>query len=75
MLKINRIVEINYKVSQSALQSILKNSDMLKKHTGLNNFAELLNHILEEFEEEVMIGTFHDIDDYVEYYIERCREI
>lgn len=75
MLKITSIVEVNRKISQESLRSILKHSDELKEYTDKNTLQDMILYILDDFEEEVNIGTFHDINDYIEYFIERVREI
>lgn len=77
MLKVKSIEvekEVNEKFSQKSLMMLLENRDVIVNETGITSFVTLLNHIIEEFEQEVLIGTFDDINDYVEYYIERCRE-
>ena len=74
MLKITSITEVNRKISQESLRSILKHSDELKEYTNKNTLQDMIIYILDEFEEEVNIGTFHDINDYIEYFIERVRE-
>ena len=74
MLKITSIVEVNRKISQEGLRSILKHSDELKEYTGKNTLQDMILYILDDFEEEVRIGTFHDINDYIEYFIEMVRE-
>lgn len=78
MLKITNITEVreaNRKISQESLRNILKHSDELKEYTGKNTLQDMIIYILDDFEEEVRIGTFHDINDYIEYFIERVREI
>lgn len=78
MLKITNITEVrevNRKISQESLQEILKHSDELKEATGENTLQGVILYILDDFEEEVNIGTFHDINSYIEYFIERIREI
>lgn len=75
MLKITSIVEVNRKISQESLRSILKHSDELKEYTNKNTLQDMIIYIIDDFEEEVNIGTFHDINDYIEYFIERVREI
>lgn len=75
MLKITSIVEVNRKISQESLRSILKHSDELKEYTDKNTLQDMILYILDDFEEEVNIGTFHDINDYIEYFIEMVREI
>ena len=75
MLKITNIVEVNRKISQESLRSILKHSDELKEYTGKDTLQDMIIYIIDDFEEEVNIGTFHDINDYIEYFIERVREI
>ena len=75
MLKITNITEVNYKISQEDLQEILRHSDELISYTGKNTLQDMIMYILDDFEEEVRIGTFHDINDYIEYFIERVREI
>lgn len=74
MLKITSIVEVNRKISQESLRSILKHSDELKEYTNKNTLQDMIIYILDDFEEEVNIGTFHDINDYIEYFIEMVRE-
>lgn len=74
MLKITNIVEVNRKISQESLRNILKHSDELKEYTGKNTLQGMILYIIDDFEEEVRIGTFHDINDYIEYFIERVRE-
>lgn len=74
MLKITSITEVNRKISQESLRSILKHSDELKEYTNKNTLQDMIIYILDDFEEEVNIGTFHDINDYIEYFIERVRE-
>ena len=74
MLKITSIVEVNRKISQESLRSILKHSDELKEYTGKDTLQDMIIYIIDDFEEEVNIGTFHDINDYIEYFIERVRE-
>lgn len=74
MLKITNIVEVNRKISQESLRNILKHSDELKEYTDKNTLQDMILYILDDFEEEVRIGTFHDINDYIEYFIERVRE-
>lgn len=75
MLKINNIVEVNYSIEKETLQHLLENAKVVENYTRKRTLVDLLSHLIEEFEEEVEIGTFHDINDYIEYYIERCREI
>ena len=74
MLKITNITEVNRKISQESLRSILKHSDELKEYTDKNTLQDMILYILDDFEEEVRIGTFHDINDYIEYFIEMVRE-
>lgn len=74
MLKITNIVEVNRKISQESLRNILKHSDELKEYTDKNTLQDMILYILDDFEEEVRIGTFHDINDYIEYFIEMVRE-
>lgn len=77
MLKVTSIEierEVNEKFSQKSLMMLLENRDVVVNATGITSLIDLLNHIIKEFEQEVLIGTFDDIDDYVEYYIEMCRE-
>ena len=74
MLKITSIVEVNRKISQESLRSILKHSDELKAYTNKDTLQDMIIYILDDFEEEVNIGTFHDINDYIEYFIEMVRE-
>lgn len=74
MLKITSIAEVNRKISQESLRSILKHSDELKEYTDKNTLQDMILYILDDFEEEVRIGTFHDINNYIEYFIEMIRE-
>ena len=74
MSKITNITEVNRKISQESLRSILKHSDELKEYTDKNTLQDMILYILDDFEEEVRIGTFHDINDYIEYFIEMVRE-
>lgn len=74
MLKITSIVEVNRKISQESLKEILKHSDELKEYTNKNTLQDMIIYIIDDFEEEVNIGTFHDINNYIEYFIERVRE-
>lgn len=77
MLKITNITEereVNRKISQESLRSILKHSDELKEYTDKNTLQDMIIYIIDDFEEEVRIGTFHDINDYIEYFIEMIRE-
>lgn len=74
MLKITNITEVNRKISQESLRNILKHSDELKEYTNKNTLQDMIIYIIDDFEEEVRIGTFHDINDYIEYFIERVRE-
>lgn len=66
MLKITSIVEVNRKISQESLKEILKHSDELKEYTGKDTLQDMIIYIIDDFEEEVNIGTFHDINDYIE---------
>lgn len=75
MLKINNIQEVNYNVSNKTFQKLINNKDVRNYSEYSKSVVTLMNHIREEFEEEVKIGTFNDINDYIEYFIERCREI
>lgn len=77
MLKITNITEVrevNRKISQESLRNILKHSDELKEYTGKNTLQDMILYILDDFEEEVRIDTFNDINDYIEYFIEMIRE-
>lgn len=77
MLKITNITEVkeaNRKISQESLRNILKHSDELKAYTNKNTLQGMIMYIINDFEEEVEIDTFHDINDYIEYFIEMIRE-
>ena len=77
MLKITNITEVkeaNRKISQESLRNILKHSDELKAYTNRNTLQGMIMYIINDFEEEVEIDTFHDINDYIEYFIEMIRE-
>lgn len=77
MLKITNITEVrevNRKISQESLKEILKHSDELKEYTGKNTLQDMILYIIDDFEEEVKIDVFNDINDYIEYFIERVRE-
>ena len=77
MLKITNITEVkevNRKISQESLRNILKHSDELKAYTNKNTLQDEIIYILDDFEEEVKIDVFHDINDYIEYFIEMIRE-
>ena len=65
--------KINYGVSNESFKKLI-NDENVRNNSGYKTIVTLLNHIKEEFEEEVKIGTFYDINDYIEYFIERCRE-
>lgn len=66
--------KINREISQESFKNLI-NSEDVRRYSGYSkSIVTLLRHIREEFEEEVRIGTFHDINDYIEYFIERCRE-
>ena len=75
MLQITNIREVNYKISQDGLKQILKNANILRDYTYKEKLSDVISYILDDFEEEVRIGTFNDINDYIEYFIERVREI
>lgn len=75
MLQITSIREVNYNVSNKTFQKLINSKDVRNYSEYSKSVITLMNHIREEFEEEVEIGTFHDINDYIEYFIERCREI
>lgn len=78
MLKITNITEVrevNRKISQESLKEILKHSDELKEYTGKNTLQDMIMYIIDDFEEEVKIDVFNDINDYIEYFIESVREI
>lgn len=77
MLKITNITEVkevNRKITQESLQKILKNSKMLENYLGMKKLTDIIEYIIDDFEEEVKIDTFHDINDYIEYFIEMIRE-
>ena len=77
MLKITNIKEVkeaNRKITQESLQKILKNSKMLENYLGMKKLTDIIEYIIDDFEEEVEIDTFHDINDYIEYFIEMIRE-
>ena len=75
MLQITNITEVNYKISQDGLKQILKNADAVRDYTCKEKLVDVVSYIIDEFEEEVKIGTFHDINNYIEYFLERIREI
>ena len=78
MLKITNITEareVNYNVSNKTFQKLINDKNVRNYSEYSKSVVTLMNHIREEFEEEVKIGTFNDINDYIEYFIERCREI
>lgn len=77
MLQITSIEvqNVNYKISQEGLRQILKHSSELRDYTCKERLVDVISYIIDDFDEEVKIGTFHDINDYIEYFIERCREI
>lgn len=77
MLKITNITEVkeaNRKITQESLQKILKNSKMLENYLGMKKLTDIIEYIIDDFEEEVKIDTFNDINDYIEYFIEMTRE-
>ena len=75
MLQITRIEEVNRKLSQKSLKLILKNANSIKDYTTMETLQDAIIYIIDRFEEEVNIDTFHDINDYVEYFIENLRDI
>ena len=75
MLQITRIEEVNRKISQESLKLILKNANSIKDYTTMETLQDAIIYIIDRFEEEVNIDTFHDINDYVEYFIENLRDI
>lgn len=75
MLQITRIEEVNRKISQKSLKLILKNANSIKDYTTKETLQDAIIYIIDRFEEEVNIDTFHDINDYVEYFIENLRDI
>lgn len=75
MLQITRIEEVNRKLSQESLRLILKNANSIKDYTTMETLQDAIIYIIDRFEEEVNIDTFHDINDYVEYFIENLRDI
>lgn len=75
MLQITRIEEVNRKLSQESLKLILKNANSIKDYTTMETLQDAIIYIIDRFEEEVNIDTFHDINDYVEYFIENLRDI
>ena len=77
MLKITNITEVkeaNRKITQESLQKILKNSKMLENYLGMKKLTDIIEYIIDDFEEEVKIDKFNDINDYIEYFIEMTRE-
>lgn len=77
MLKITNITEVkeaNRKITQESLQKILKNSKMLENYLGMKKLTDIIEYIINDFEEEVEIDVFNDINDYIEYFIEMIRE-
>ena len=75
MLQITRIEEVNRKLSQESLKLILKNANSIRDYTTKETLQDAIIYIIDRFEEEVNIDTFHDINDYVEYFIENLRDI
>lgn len=75
MLQITSIREVNYNVSNEMFKKLINDKNVRNYSEYSKSVVTLMNHIREEFEEEVEIGTFNDINDYIEYFIERCREI
>ena len=77
MLKITKIEvqNVNYEISQEGLKTLMKNKDNLQDYRCTTSLVDIVSHIISEFEEEVKIGTFNDINDYIEYYCERICEI
>lgn len=72
MLQITNIQEVNYDISNESFKNLINCKEVRENYKSA---LILVKHVREEFEEEVRIGTFHDINDYIEYFIERCREI
>ncbi len=77
MLKvtITDVKEVNNVIGLEKIKLLQKHSKELKDYLVVDDLIDIVNHIKEEFKEEVRIGTFFDINDYVEYFVERIREV
>ena len=77
MLKviITDVKDVNKLISFEKITLLQKHCKELKDYLVVDDLRDVINHIREEFEEEVKIGTFFDINDYIEYFLERIREV
>lgn len=77
MLQITSIREVNYKISQESINLLLEdeNRQNLMDYINTASLVKVIKYIIDDFEEEVKIGTIIDINDYIEYFLERIREI
>ena len=69
---------VNYQVSIESIKLLRENNEFLKMEGfPVNNIYLLLRKIKEEFIEELKIGCNfnNDINDYIEYIIERCESL
>lgn len=71
MLQITNIQKVNYNITQESFKNLINSKEVREEYKST---ITLIKHIREEFDEEVNIGTFHDINDYIEYFIEMYRE-
>ena len=67
--------EVNKSINDEKFKLLLKNLKNLKDYTQANTLQGVIKYIVKDFEEEVKINTFFDINDYIEYFLERIREI
>lgn len=77
MLKvtITDVKEVNKLISFEKIALLQKYCKELKDYLVVDDLRDVINHIREEFEEEVKIGTFFDINDYTEYFVNQVIEL
>lgn len=77
MLKvtITDVKDVNNVISLEKIKLLQKHSKELKDYLVVDDLVDIVNHIKEEFKEEVRIGTFFDINDYTEYFVNQVIEL
>ena len=76
MLELTNVREVNYKVSVNSLKLLEESKNELREDGyPVESLVTLINHLIEGFNEELKIGVLFDCDinNYIEYVIERVR--